>query len=306
MQFQKAQRKNIPALLAIAGTTGSGKTFSALLVAAGLVGNKGKVAFIDTEMGRGSMYADEPLIKQNLPQGYDILELTPPYTPARYLEAMDAAVKGGYDCIVVDSVTHEFEGQGGCTDIAENNKLAGLPNWALAKKEHKRFINRLLTMPVHVICCLRAREKTKPEKDPSTGKTVFVEHGVQPIQEKNFMFEMTFSVLLNPDTHFPQIMKCPESLRRIFPTNKLISREVGEKIKTWSDGGAMVDLKARELESRLTDIAHTGTVKLKEAYGKLSAADRKAAEIYKEKLKAIAEEADATPEPEQQTKPDIF
>lgn len=300
MHFQKAQRKNIPALIAIAGTTGSGKTFSALLVAAGLVGPQGKVAFIDTEMGRGAMYADDPLIMQNLPQGYDILELTPPYSPARYLEAIHAAIAGGYEAIVIDSVSHEFEGEGGISDMAENNKMGGIPNWAMAKKEHKKFINKLLTMPVHIICCLRAREKTKPEKQPD-GKIKFIEKGVQPIQEKNFMFEMTFSCLLDPVTHFPVFQKNPIRL----PDNKLIGRDMGEKIKAWSEGGATTDLKARELKGKLTAIAYDGMEALKAAFEALGKDNKYAAKVFMDELKKIATEADAMPKDEP-GKADIF
>lgn len=300
MEFKKAVRKNIPALIALAGTSGSGKTFSAILIAAGLVGDKGKIAFIDTEMGRGAMYADQELIVKALPQGYDIVELTPPYTPARYLEAMDAAIKAGYDCIIIDSITHEWEGEGGCTDIAENNKLAGLPNWAMAKREHKKFINKLLTMPVDVVCCLRAREKTKPEKQMVNGqaKTVFVEYGIQPIQEKNFMFEMTFSLMLDDKHQIPAITKCPESLRHIFPTDKRITKEVGQKIRQWSEGGAVIDLKARELKNKLATAADEGVEKLQEAWGKLTAAEQKTAEKFKDELKKMAIAAEKQPEPE--------
>ncbi len=288
MEIHKAVRKNIPALIAIAGTTGSGKTFSGLLVAAGLVGDNGKVGFIDTEMGRGAMYADEPLIKQALPQGYDIIELTPPYSPARYLEALNAFVAAGYHAVVIDSTTHAWEGEGGCSDMAENNKLGGLPNWALAKKEHKKFINKLLTLPIHVVCCLRAREKTKPEKDPTTGKQIFVEHGIQPIQEKNFMFEMTFSLMMDEPTKFPKITKCPESLTHIFPANQRITKQVGEKIRQWSEGGAVVDLKARELKGKLSAIADEGEEALSAAWKALTPAEQKLALPYKDELKKIA------------------
>lgn len=292
MQFQKAQRKNIPALIAIAGTTGSGKTYSALLVAAGLVGS-GKVAFIDTEMGRGAMYADDAGIMKNLPQGYDILELTPPYSPARYLEAINAAVAGGYQAIVIDSVSHEFEGEGGISDMAENNKMGGVPNWALAKKEHKKFINKLLTMPVHIICCLRAREKTKPEKGPD-GKIRFVEKGVLPIQEKNFMFEMTFSCLLDPVTHFPVFQKNPIRLS----DNKLIGRDMGDAIKAWSEGGATIDLKARELKGKLAATAQDGMAALETAFKALDNPSKLAAKEFMDELKKIATEADNRPKDE--------
>lgn len=289
MEVRIAKRKAIPALVAIAGTTGSGKTYSALLVAAGLAGANGKVGFVDTEMGRGEMYTDERAIMDALPgKQYHIVGLTPPYTPARYLEAIKALQDAGCNVIIIDSVSHEFEGEGGCTDIAENNKLNGMPNWALAKKQHKRFINTLLSLPVYVICDLRAREKTKPEKDPATGKVTFVEYGVQPIQEKNFMFEMTFSVMLDPVTHYPQIIKCPAALKHIFPADKLLNAQVGEKIRQWSEGGETVDLKTRELKAKLSTAADEGVDALANAWKALTPADQKLAEPYKDELKRIA------------------
>lgn len=289
MEVRIAKRKAVPALIAIAGTTGSGKTYSALLVAAGLAGSTGKVGFVDTEMGRGEMYTDEKAIMDVLPgKQYHIVGFTPPFTPTRYLEAIKALQDAGCTVIIIDSVTHEWEGEGGCTDIAENNKLNGMPNWARAKREHKRFINTLLSLPQHVICDLRAREKTKPEKDPETGKVTFVEYGVQPIQEKNFMFEMTFSVLLDPVTHFPQIIKCPAALKHIFPADKLLNAQVGEKIRQWSEGGEVVDLKSREIKAKLSTAADEGEEALAAAWKLLSPADQKLALPYKDELKKIA------------------
>lgn len=179
-------------------------------------------------------------------------------------------------------------------DIAENNKMGGVPNWARAKKEHKKFINKLLTMPVHIICCLRAREKTKPEKDEN-GKIKFVDYGVQPIQEKNFMFEMTFSCLLDPVTHFPVFHKNPIRLSG----NKLIGRDMGEKIKAWSKGGVPTDLKARELKGRLTDKAYEGT-KVLQLYFEdfLTREEKLIAKTYMDELKVIALEADNIPKDE--------
>ena len=164
MTFAKAVRKSVPLLISIAGTSGSGKTYSALLMAAGLAGPKGRVGFLDTENGRGSMYADSPGIIEALPAGYEIMELDAPFTPQRYTEAIEAAEKSGINVLVVDSATHEWEGIGGCAEMAENNKLGGQPNWAMAKRAHKRFVNRALASSMHIIFCLRARDKVKMVK----------------------------------------------------------------------------------------------------------------------------------------------
>lgn len=237
--YVRESRESIPALIGIAGVSGSGKTYSALLMAAGLAGESGKVGMIDSEAGRGAMYADDPDVIAAMPgEVYYREELNQPFSPQNYLDAMQRASEFGITALVVDSMTHEWEGFGGCSDIAENNKLRGMPNWALAKMQHKRMMNFLTQSRMHIICCLRAREKTKPVKDEK-GKIEMVEMGLQPIQEKNFMFEMTASFMLDGISHQPHILKCPKPLLPIFTgITKPIDKGVGLAVKAWCDGGA--------------------------------------------------------------------
>lgn len=261
MSFEEAKREAVPMMVAIAGTSGSGKTYSALLMAAGLAGENGKVGFIDTEMGRGSMYADDPDIIAAMPNGkYYIQNLTEPFTPAKYQANIQDAIKEKVDVLVIDSATHEWEGFGGCQDIAENNKLRGMPNWAKAKMEHKRLMNSLTQCPMHIIFCLRAREKTRPTKDDN-GKVEMVEMGMQPIQEKNFMYEMTLSMMLHDNAPGkPIITKCPKPLLHLFAGEQsLITKDTGAKLKAWADGGASVDMELRELKRKARESAMYGT-----------------------------------------------
>jgi hypothetical protein len=97
-----AKRKSVPMLISLAGVSGSGKTYSALLLAAGLAGEKGTIGFLDTENGRGSMYADSPGIQAALPDGYEIAEMREPFAPARYSEAVEAFE--GHGCKVLGSI----------------------------------------------------------------------------------------------------------------------------------------------------------------------------------------------------------
>src|ERR1700722_9568602 len=110
LEFRKAQRKAAPMLMAISSVSGGGKTFSSLLVAAGIAGDSGRVGMIDTENGRGEMYADSPGIRAALPNGYDYLRFDPPFGPDRYIEHIKAAEDAGITVCVVDSGTHEWEG----------------------------------------------------------------------------------------------------------------------------------------------------------------------------------------------------
>ena len=106
MQFKKAQRRLSKLRLAIQGPSGSGKTFGALLLAKGLGGS---IAVIDTERGSASLYSDV----EGMPE-FDVLDLEAPYTPERYIEAITAAEQAGYDILIIDSMTHEWSGVGGC------------------------------------------------------------------------------------------------------------------------------------------------------------------------------------------------
>lgn len=296
-KIQKAKRKAVPMLVSIASPSGFGKTYSALLMAAGMAGKNGKIGFIDTELGRGSMYADDPDIMELIPQGYDIVEISAPFTPEKYIEALEAFK--GYDVVVLDSGTHEWEGMGGCQDIAENNKLRGMPNWSKAKMAHKRFMNCLTQLPFDTIICLRAREKTKPEV--INGKTQMIDMGMQPICEKNFMFEMTLSMMLD-ENHKPILTKCPKPLLPLFNGgDNLITPSMGERLKEWSNGGESIDKELRALEADITSYAMQGNKVYKERIAKLSDDEKSKLKSYAsagfwKSCQAHADDADSVPD----------
>jgi hypothetical protein len=302
MTFEIAKREAVPLMVALAGTSGSGKTYSALLLAAGIAGEEGKVGFIDTEAGRGSMYADDQAIIEAMPGGkYYIQKLTEPFTPQKYANAIKEAIKFGVDVLVIDSATHEWEGFGGCQDIAENNKLAGMPNWAMAKMAHKRLMNMLTQCPMHVIFCLRAREKSKPVKNPKTGKTEIVQCGLQPIQEKNFMYEMTLSLLLDAEkAGKPDLTKCPKPLLPLFSSGTLVTKEMGRKLREWSAGGESVDMQLRNLKRECREAATFGSDALATFY-RNQPQENKAIlakmtdQAFQDEVRALAAESDGMP-----------
>ena len=275
IEIVDAKREACPLLITIAGVSGSGKTFSALLLAAGLAGD-GKVGLLDTENRRGQMYETNAKIRAALPQGYKYAEMRAPFSPSRYAEYIDAFEKAGCSVLIVDSGSHAWEGVGGCSDIAENNKLRGTPNWIMAKREHKRLMHRMMASPMHIIFCIRAREKIKVVRGDD-GKEKFVPIGLQPIQEKNFTFEQTVSVMLDEVTHeFNFIKQCPEDLRPILVGQKLLSKEIGVKLKAWADGGAAPVAKPDALVRQAQDFAAQGTESYQEFWKTITDADRKA------------------------------
>jgi hypothetical protein len=287
--IHKAERRAIWQIVGIAGVSGSGKTYSALLLGAGLAGPNGKLGFIDTENGRGSLYADDPGIRAALPQGYDIIDLPAPFTPARYIDAINTFEQAGYAVCVIDSGSHEWEGEGGCSDMAEADK----GRWNRAKRENKRFVMRLLYANMHIIVCLRAREKSKiiPKHLSQTGKEEVISLGILPVCEKSFMFEMLLSLHVDEVTHHAKQIKCPEALIPIFKEPHMLTKADGERILQWNNT-APPSVESDRLQKRARVAAEDGLAAYEAFFKGLTPAQRKMIAAHEEN-KAIAAVADA-------------
>jgi hypothetical protein len=235
LAFRPATRSQRRPLIGLYGLSGSGKTYSALLLARGLVGPEGKIAMIDTETGRGSDYEDI------IPGGYDVLDLEEPFSPAHYIEAIDALVKAKPAVGIIDSMSHEWEGTGSVTEMATEieirTKKAGLHCWKEPKMQHTRMVLKLLRTPMPVICCLRAKRKSRQIKVGGETKIVKDEFST-PKQDGDFIFEMTIHAEVMPD-HTLRVTKLGHpALADVFATGETVTIETGEKLARWCAGKA--------------------------------------------------------------------
>lgn len=286
--FQRASRKGTFVLIGLTGQSGSGKTMGALLLARGLVGD-GKIALLDTENGRGSLYADLT--------SYDHDELWAPFSPARYKEKVKEAEKAGYDCLIIDSGSHEWEGEGGVLEMAEATGKQGLQKWLKPKTEHKKLINAILQSRMHVILCLRGKEKLQQVRNNKTGKDEIVSAGIVPIQEDRVLFEMTVSLIMDEESKRPTIRKCPYDLTPAFPEGQLITIKTGEQIAEWIGGMAPVDQEAEALKIQAREVAAGGTEAFRAWWKTLPRPKRESLKPDTSQLQSIAEASDK-PEPE--------
>jgi len=311
-----AERDAARLVIGLSGLSGEGKTYSAIMLAYGLAGyDAKKVGFIDTENKRGRLYAN---ILRNHPthptqDKFWIADLEPPFTPARCAQAIKdfndfRASKGdpGIEVLVFDSVTHEYEGTGGVMEIAELQALGNgpkkRPNWALAKKLHKEFMNVLLQSNAHVIPCIRAREKGREKM--VEGKKVFEMDGVpSPIQERNFMFEMTASLMMWNEGKTQSVLKCPEELRPFLGREEgYITSADGFAIREWLQSGGEIDQKREKLRNALRNETSQGEAHYLECWDKLKPAQQKAVgKDFHETLIAAAREYDQVAEHQRQT-----
>lgn len=234
-EIKKASRQGVKPLISFYSESGCGKTYSSLLFARGFVGPNGKIVLIDTEGGRGSLYADV------LPGGYDVLEMREPFSPQRHIEAIQTVEQSGAQIGILDSGSHEWEGVGGVIHMAgqiEERSGKGLHCWNKPKVEHAMFLNRLLQSTIPWIVCLRAKYKTRQTK--TNGKTEIVKDDlVTPIQAEDFIFEATCHGYILPDHKFI-LTKCSHpALRKCLPNNEPVTPEHGKMVADWcnSSGG---------------------------------------------------------------------
>lgn len=256
--FVKAKRENVNLLVGLVGGTGGGKTKSGFELAKGICGDK-PFAVIDTEARRALHYADS--------YNFDHAELLPPFTPDRYLDAILSAEKAGYKAIVIDSMSHEHEGEGGLLDMqeAELQRMAGndynkrqqclQASWIAPKRSHKKMVQRLLQVRAHLIICMRAEDKTELKK--VEGKLVMVPkasltgiNGWIPICEKRLPFELTASFLLTADAPgIPKPIKLQDQHRTLFPLDKPITEQSGKQLNAWATGASGTKPPAQDAAS---------------------------------------------------------
>lgn len=273
LNIQEVQREGARLLIMLCGVSGGGKTKTALELAAGMVGgDMRKVGFLDTENGRGKLYADD------FTTPYLYGELKPPFSPARYVQAIEEFAKTSIEVLIIDSGSHEYEGVGGVQDIAEAGNPR-MPNWNKAKSEHKKFMSALLASPFHIILCLRAREKAKPEKQIVDGreKTVYVDMGLQPITEKSVVYEATASLMIHDQGRRQEPLKVPAALQNILGRGKgYLTQDDGAAIRAWVDGAKQLDAEVERHRGLLQMAAEKGMAALQKEWTATPAAIRSA------------------------------
>lgn len=272
INIRKAKREGARLVIGLAGITGSGKTRTALELAFGMANfDASKIGFLDTENRRGSLYADCLKNEAGEVQEFFIGDLEPPFTPARYAEAVKEFEAHGVEILVIDSTSHEHEGTGGLLEMREPlpGKKGNRDNWA--KAEHKKFMNTMLQSNMHVICCARARDKVIVKN--VEGKTVYENQGVMPICEKNFMFEMTASIMVWNGGKQREVMKSGDGLEQILGTagewvDGYLTSSHGKAIRDWVDGAKQLDQKVEAYRNKLRGVTEKGEAYTQECWDK--------------------------------------
>ena len=233
--IRQARRSATKLRLLLEGPSGSGKTYGGLTVAKGL-GCK-RVIVIDTEQGSSDLY------DTILP--FDVIDLSPPFTPEKYIEAIEAAEEAGADCIIIDSISHEWNGKGGCLELVDEIARAKFKGntWSAYSEitpRHRAFIDRMLRSSAHIIATTRSKTETAQVNEG--GRTKVVKLGMKAETRDGVEYEFTTCLSLVHDGHFAVAAKDRTGLFSGDP--KPITVETGKRIAEWLSGGKSVEDQA--------------------------------------------------------------
>jgi hypothetical protein len=227
MAFQKAERKRSKVRLWLSGMSSSGKTYSALELATGF---GGKIAMIETEGGRGEMYGGK--------FDYDVQVLNAPHTPEKYAAAIREAEAAGYECLIIDSMSHEWN-----TLLEEKGKLDekggnSFVNWSAPTRRHNGLVEAIIQskIPLIICTCRVKRDWVLTENDKGKMEPKLV--GLANVQRDGFEYEQSVEFRIDKN-HEAVALKDNTGLFLDKPA-KLLSREDGKAIKAWHEEGTEV------------------------------------------------------------------
>lgn len=228
--FQPATKRRAKLRLALTGPSGSGKTWSALRVATGI---GGRIAVIDTERGSASLYSDLFI--------FDVCEIEPPYSPTKYIAALQAAETAGYNVLVIDSLSHVWAGEGGVLESVDARQQAGgnkYTAWGQGTKDQNMLINAILGSGCHLITTIRSKQDYAIETG-ANGKTVIRKLGMAPVQRDGVEYEFATVLDIGMD-HLARVGISGKDRTRLFEGRApaLLTEKDGEALAVWLDAGA--------------------------------------------------------------------
>jgi hypothetical protein len=227
VQIRKARRSATKLRLLLPGPSGSGKTWGGLTLAKGI---GGRTVVIDTEQGSSDMY-DEL-------HEFDVVDLSPPFTPERYIECITACEEAGYDIIIVDSITHEWNGKGGCLELVDEIARAKFKGntWSAYSEitpRHRAFIDAMLRSKAHIIATARAKTETAQVDEGGRKRVVKLGMAAETRQGVEFEFDVVLDLV--HDGHFATVSKDRTGVFSGDP--KPITPATGERLAAWLAGG---------------------------------------------------------------------
>lgn len=223
MAFVKAKKEKIWTKILLGGSSGSGKTYSALRLATGLAKKCGSgIAAIDTEAGRIRYYANE--------FDFSDMQLTEPFTPEKYIEAINDAVNSGFKVLIIDSISHEWNY---CVDIHDKMPGNSWTNWSKVTPRHDAFMEKILQAPIHIIATVRGKDEYVLEE--KNGKQTPKKVGLGFKQRDGVEYNYTATFNIAQDTHIAEATK--DNTHIFEGRYEVLTEKDGEALYDWANAG---------------------------------------------------------------------
>ena len=223
MAFVKAKKEKIWTKILLGGSSGSGKTYSALRLATGLAKKCGSgIAAIDTEAGRIRYYANE--------FDFSDMQLTEPFTPEKYIEAINEAVGSGFKVLIIDSISHEWNY---CVDIHDKMPGNSWTNWSKVTPRHDAFMEKILQAPIHIIATVRGKDEYVLEE--KNGKQTPKKVGLGFKQRDGVEYNYTATFNIAQDTHIAEATK--DNTHIFEGRYEVLTEKDGEALYDWANTG---------------------------------------------------------------------
>lgn len=220
MELKPVSKNNLRMRMALHGPSGSGKTYSAIQLALGLSKSQ-SIAIIDTEAGSASLYSHLG--------GFNVVDLSPPFTPERFIEAIRLCESHGCEVIVIDSLSHSWEGSGGILEIHGSMPGNSFANWSKVMPRHNALIQAIVHSSAHIITTLRAKQDYIIHE--RNGRMAPEKIGLKPVQKDGIDYEFTLALELDMN-HKARASKDRTGLFVGLDPFK-ISPKVGSHISEW-------------------------------------------------------------------------
>jgi hypothetical protein len=231
--FRRAERKRARAKIAVIGASGSGKTYSSILIAMGL----GKrIALIDTEQNSAELYSHLG--------DYDTLPISAPYSPNKLIDGIKLAESEGYDVLIIDSLSPFWSGEGGLLEIKSAVEKRGTNTWAAWAEVtplYNRMLEYIINSGMHVVATMRS--KTEYMVENTSNKLKVTKIGTAPVLRDGIEYEFTIVFTLD-HTHTATVSK---DRTGIFGDMIFVpSAKTGKMVKDWLESGAVVEAVVAE------------------------------------------------------------
>lgn len=272
MHLELATRKRAKIKMALQGPSGSGKTMGALLIAYGLSGNWNKVAVIDTENYSASLYAHLGTFK--------VLNIGAPFSPEKYMESIKVCEQAGMEVIIIDSISHEWEGSGGILDIHSNMTGNSFTAWGKLTPRHNAFVQAILQSPAHIIGTIRSKQEYVLSE--RNGKQVPEKVGMKGITRDGMDYE--FTLVLDLDIKHNAIASKDRTGLFMDKPHFTLNPDVGEQILRWCKEGEALPIQDQFLK-RIHEC--NSMDELKSLYWKYPSMQAKYGAEFKQKKKQL-------------------